>query len=200
MFPCSDTPHRRTVTIVTPPIETPLDPKPGQPLTRLPVWDRVWEFVNGNGINMYKRATKANMERLYNYWEKNCTGNEITIKGSAVQPGGDLGKRPEPPNCSIGASARVLMNMATGWDRAGAKSSNCGWMLLGMVRTGWGVVVKRSASSRPPPSGSCLIGHGMSEEIEVSDDGGCPNMGLETCFLDYHKSKREKGKKAAIIM
>ena len=64
----------------------------------------------------------------------------------------------------------------------------------------------------------------MSEEIEVSDDGGCPNMGLETvcahcphhfsayiskstiyflafqCFLDYHKSKCEKGKKAAIIM
>src|SRR6266581_585066 len=48
------------------------------------------------------------IERLYSYWKKELystqfyallpQGNEITIKGSAVRPGGEPGKRPEPPN------------------------------------------------------------------------------------------------------
>ncbi len=46
------------------------------------------------------------IERLYSYWKKELystqfyalllQGNEITIKGSAVQPGGELGKWPKP--------------------------------------------------------------------------------------------------------
>ncbi len=48
------------------------------------------------------------IEILYSYWEKELysmqfytllpQGNEITIKASAVRPGGEPGKRPEPPN------------------------------------------------------------------------------------------------------
>src|SRR6266571_1946393 len=60
------------------------------------------------------------IERLYSYWKKELystqfyallpQGNKITIKGSAVRPGGEPGKRPEPPNSKETANRDKTQN------------------------------------------------------------------------------------------
>src|SRR6266571_7139752 len=65
------------------------------------------------------------IERLYSYWEKELystqfyalllQGNKITIKGSAVRPGGEPGKRPEPLNGKETANRDKTQNTRCGF-------------------------------------------------------------------------------------